>query len=351
MRLAKKSDVENIKGKLEDRETSRKFEIELPKTDNVQKLVKYDKDGPYIDDLLFWFIVERCKPVRLQVARVFLKIFLATLAIVQAAKIIQDIDAVGTFPDIAYTISTLIAVWVIPHLVNASLNSLEKQDDQRLKKDVKQNIQIFREREKLQDKALEDEHKRKLSDHKKVWETIIEFILFAVFVTFGLLSILLDDKKRLVWKNVVKTLVTPVVGIVLVVLICAIKLHKPKTNFKKILKKLLILTIYIVVIILIVLVSIQEDMGLYCMVNVITVGFAVAIGSRIVVSEIYPTFESENWPESTTENTSKNTTKDHKNPSKENTKENASEETAKLLSGISRSYNSTSELEIGLYPI
>ena len=85
MKLAKKSDIEKSKGKLEYGEDSRKFQIELAK-DNIEKLVKYDKGVPYIDDSLFWFVVERCKPVRLEVAWVFLKILVATLAIVSSCK-------------------------------------------------------------------------------------------------------------------------------------------------------------------------------------------------------------------------------------------------------------------------
>ena len=292
MKLAKKSDIEKNKGKLEQGEDSRKFQIELAK-DSIQKLVKYEEGVPYIHDSLFWFIVERCKPVRLEVAWVFLKILVATLAIVQAAKIIQDINEIEAFPDIAYTISTLIAVWVIPHLVNASLNPLEKQGDQRLKEKIKQNIQIFR------DQPLED-HQKELSKqetYRKVWETIIELILLAVFVVFVLLSSskLLDDEQRLVWQGIVQILVAPSVGIFLVVQSYMIACHASERDWEIQLAAVIMIIIQIIMeFILIVLTFTQNDLGLYCMVNVIMVWFALVILFRIVFFKIYPSFETEN---------------------------------------------------------
>ena len=222
MSLAKKSDIETKKGVLELKTSNNTKPLspvikEALKSQEgeIERLVKKDEDGVnYIHDSLFWFLIDECKPIRLEVGGIFVKIFLATLFVVQMILIVKAIDEIDTLPDVSVTIVTLIAIYVIPHLVeNVSSKVMEKHEDIRLKEEIKKAIKKYRIKSlKDRDGVFDWQSKR----YTFTWEVIISFLLSASVVASLVLTQLYVDRCSDPGLN---ALITTIVGIILVLLV------------------------------------------------------------------------------------------------------------------------------------
>ena len=115
--------------------------------------------GPVIDQELFWCVVEKCLPLRLQVGSLALQVFLALLAVVIGITIVVDIGELHELSDIGVTITTVIITLLIPqlrYLINSKAD--EKRAQLKLELKVRKAFGEFKDNdEKMKCRICEQE--------------------------------------------------------------------------------------------------------------------------------------------------------------------------------------------------
>ena len=116
------------------------FQITLQKatklsneSDSMQSIVL----GKTINDIsidadLFWFVVNKCQPLRMKVASVVAQILVAFLAVGIGVHIIALSSQLENFSDISVALVTLLAATIMPQVITYVKSSASREQDKRL---------------------------------------------------------------------------------------------------------------------------------------------------------------------------------------------------------------------------
>ena len=116
----------------------------MPKMGQLTYKLK-QTDDIRIDMKLFWFVVERCHPLRMKVAGTLVKIVCAILTVYPGIKILSWTHQLQKMNDISVTLATVLAVMVTPKVIEyVKSNATINQDKHMFEKKVKKAIIDYR---------------------------------------------------------------------------------------------------------------------------------------------------------------------------------------------------------------
>ena len=126
-------------------------EQNLPECMDDQFRLVYRHDGDVhlsIKIALFWFVVEKCKPLRVQVVLVLLQITIAFAAVIIAILVLKEIQELAQLSSASVTLTTLIASYAVPKIMLIiKSESTRKQEKEILYDRIHMAILEYRRRE------------------------------------------------------------------------------------------------------------------------------------------------------------------------------------------------------------